>query len=76
MGNLLEIRLRKGYGKENNEASCNCMEQQFGGFRRSVLLPVSVIPDEVDASYKNGVLRIKVTNWDASKPKPIFVGSI
>ena len=74
-GNHLEIRLRKGNGKENNKASCNCMEQQFGGFRHSVLLPVPVIPDEVDASYKNGVLRIKVIKWDALKPKRVFVGS-
>ncbi|MHC4671117.1 MAG: Hsp20/alpha crystallin family protein [Planctomycetota bacterium] len=75
MGNLLEIRLQKGNGNENENANRNCTKQQSEGFRCSALLPVSVIPDQVDATYKNDILRIKVIKWDASKPKRIFVGS-
>ncbi len=48
-------------------------ECYWGGFSRSVLLPVDVIPDKADASLKNGILTIRLPKADTTKTKKIQV---
>ena len=48
-------------------------ECYWGGFSRSVVLPVEVIADKADASLKNGILTIKLTKADTTKTKKIQV---
>jgi HSP20 family protein len=48
-------------------------ECYWGGFSRSVLLPVDVIPDKADASLKNGILTIRLPKADTTKVKKIQV---
>jgi len=48
-------------------------ECYWGSFSRSVLLPVDVIPEKVDASLKNGILTIRLPKADTTKVKKIQV---
>lgn len=48
-------------------------ECYWGGFSRSVLLPVDVIPEKVDASLKNGILTIRLPKADTNKVRKIQV---
>lgn len=48
-------------------------ECYWGGFSRSVLLPVDVIPEKADASLKNGILTIRLPKADTTKTKRIQV---
>ncbi|NTW14589.1 MAG: Hsp20/alpha crystallin family protein [Candidatus Moranbacteria bacterium] len=48
-------------------------ECYWGGFSRSVLLPVDVIPEKADASLKNGILTIRLPKADVNKVKKIQV---
>ncbi|NTW76093.1 MAG: Hsp20/alpha crystallin family protein [Candidatus Moranbacteria bacterium] len=48
-------------------------ECYWGGFSRSVLLPVDVIPEKADASLKNGILTIRLPKADTTKVKKILV---
>ena len=48
-------------------------ECYWGGFSRSVLLPVDVIPDKADAALKNGILTIRLPKADTTKTKKIQV---
>ncbi len=48
-------------------------ECYWGGFSRSVLLPVDVIPEKADASLKNGILTIRLPKTDTTKVKKIQV---
>lgn len=48
-------------------------ECYWGGFSRSVLLPVDVIPEKVDAALKNGILTIRLPKADTTKTKKIQV---
>jgi len=50
-------------------------ERRFGSFSRSVALPAGVSDDQIEASYENGVLEIKVPKPEQHKPKRIQVGS-
>ena len=48
-------------------------ERSFGGFERTIDLPVSVDAAEVEARLENGVLTIKMAKSPAAKPKKISV---
>jgi len=48
-------------------------ECYWGGFSRSVLLPVDVIPEKADASLKNGILTIRLPKADTNKVRRIQV---
>ena len=66
----LIISSEKQYEKEENEG--NWMRREFGytSFQRMFQLPYNADPDHIDASMKNGVLKIKVgklKGYEASK---------
>lgn len=48
-------------------------ECYWGHFSRSVVLPVDVISDKIEASLKNGILTIKLPKADVTKIKKIQV---
>jgi HSP20 family protein len=50
-------------------------ERRFGSFSRSVALPSGVKDDQIEASYENGVLEIRVPKPEQYKPKRIQVGT-
>lgn len=62
--NLLTIRGEKKFErKDEKEGQYRIMERSYGSFARSVPLPYAVDPDAVEATFKNGVLKL-------SLPKP------
>jgi HSP20 family protein len=66
----------KGERKNEEEVSHGnyyYQECYWGGFSRSVLLPVDVIPEKADASLKNGILTIRLPKADTTKTKKIQV---
>jgi HSP20 family protein len=48
-------------------------ERYFGKFQRSLTLPVSVNSEKVNATYKDGVLKVVLPKAEAAKPKQIQV---
>ena len=58
--NLLTISSEKQYEKEENEGNWMRREYGYASFQRMFQLPENANPDEIDASMKNGVLKIKV----------------
>jgi HSP20 family protein len=50
-------------------------ECYWGPFSRSVVLPVDILPDKVEASLKNGILTIRLPKADVTKTKRIQVRS-
>jgi HSP20 family protein len=49
-------------------------EIRYGSFHRSFSLPVSVDADKAEASFKNGVLHLRLPKAEALRPKQIKVG--
>ncbi len=49
------------------------IERRFGGFSRSFTLPTSVDAGQIAASYKDGVLTIRLPRREEAKPKQISV---
>jgi HSP20 family protein len=48
-------------------------ERFYGGFQRTVKLPAQVDPNNVKASYQDGVLKVVLSKAEAAKPKQIGV---
>lgn len=60
--------------KETSEgASCYCAERYSGSFRRSFRVPGDVKTDEIDANYKDGILRLTLPKSEQSKIKKIEI---
>jgi HSP20 family protein len=49
------------------------VERHYGSFCRAFMLPTDVKTDEIDAVYKDGVLRLTVPKSETTKPKKIEV---
>lgn len=48
-------------------------ERSMGEFSRSLSLPFQVDPDEVEAEFERGILRIKLPRAEQDKPKKIEI---
>ncbi len=48
-------------------------ERGHGSFRRAIGLPFSVDPENVQAQYRDGILRLELPRHEASKPKQIEI---
>jgi HSP20 family protein len=46
-------------------------ERSFGAFKRSIILPTSIVEDKVKASFKEGILRVTVPKAEKSKRKEV-----
>lgn len=58
---------------ESEKVSVYARERFSGAFKRVVSLPEDVDTTKVDASYRNGVLKIVVPKLEARKPRRIEV---
>lgn len=73
-GDTLTLRgIRKAHQTAEKDISYHRREREYGKFRRSVTLPVSVDLDGVSASNRHGVLSIVLPKAKAVLPKKIEV---
>lgn len=66
------MRGSQGSGQEQ-EASVYAQERFSGSFRRVISLPDDVDASQVSASYRDGMLRVRVPRREAAKPRRIQV---
>ena len=62
-------------GKSGEERTAYANERFSGRFRRVVALSEDADPSRVEATYRNGVLKIVVPKRESSKPRQIQVAS-
>lgn len=70
---MLTIKGERKFEDEVDEENFYYQECYWGGFSRSVVLPVDVIPEKIEASLKNGILVIKLPKASTNKTKRIKV---
>ncbi|PIU07742.1 MAG: hypothetical protein COZ85_01370 [Candidatus Moranbacteria bacterium CG_4_8_14_3_um_filter_34_16] len=70
---MLTIHGERRQEEEISEKNYYYQECYWGGFSRSVILPVDVLADKIEASMKNGILTIKMPKADNSRSKKIQV---
>lgn len=67
--NVLTIRGEKKVERDEKNERCSLMERSYGTFSRSVALPVEVEEDRIEASFKNGVLTVRLPKTEIQEPK-------
>ena len=72
-GNTLTIKGEKKKEEEVKEEDYYRCERTFGAFSRSVELPADVQADKVNASFKNGVLEIRLPKTEEAKKNVVKV---
>jgi HSP20 family protein len=70
---LLTIKGEKKQEREEKEENYHLVERNYGSFTRSIRLPNEVQSDKINASYKNGVLKIVLPKSEEAKKKEIKI---
>ncbi len=69
-GDMLTIKGERKEEKEEKRENYYLSERRFGSFERSFQIPDAVDADKIDASFKNGVLEIRLPKKpEAVKPE-------
>ena len=69
--NVLTIGGEKKQEKETKEKNYHCVERRYGTFSRSFTLPTRIQADKVKATFKDGILTMKLPKVEEAKTKEI-----
>ena len=70
---VLSIRGEKTSGREEKKERSRWVERVYGSFHRAFTLPPNAASDRIDASFKDGVLTVRIPKLEQTKPKTIAV---
>jgi HSP20 family protein len=70
---VLTIRGEKKQEKEEKEEGYHVIERSYGSFTRSIRLPKDVQNDKINASFKNGVLKVVLPKSEEAKKREIKI---
>jgi len=72
-GDLLTVRGERQFNQQLNDDHYYHMERAYGKFERTVQLPMPVQTGRVTASYRDGVLEVKLPKAEEVRPKEIKI---
>ncbi|OGB32752.1 MAG: heat-shock protein [Burkholderiales bacterium RIFCSPLOWO2_12_FULL_61_40] len=70
-GNMLYLNGEKRMERETHDSTYHVMERAYGAFERTIALPSSVNADKAQASFKNGVLTVRLPKTVSEGAKSI-----
>jgi HSP20 family protein len=73
--NTLVIKGERKHEDEVKEGNYHRMERSYGAFQRAFMLPITVDQEKVKASYKDGILELRLPKVQAAQPKRIAVSA-
>jgi HSP20 family protein len=71
--NTLVIKGERKHEDEVKEGNYHRKERMYGAFQRSFMLPATVDREKVKASYKDGILELRLPKAVEAQPKRIAV---
>lgn len=69
--NVLSIEGERKQEKKEEHPGYLRSERSYGNFKRSIMLPTSILEDKVKATFKDGVLKVMVPKAEKSKRKSV-----
>ena len=72
-GNVLYLTGEKHLEREAGDSTYHVMERAYGAFYRAIPLPHSVAAEQAKASFKNGVLTVRLPKSDSGQAQSILV---
>lgn len=70
-GGILYLRGEKRLERTTQDSTYHVMERAYGAFQRTIPLPRNVDTDNAQASYKNGVLTVRLPKLGGAKGRTI-----
>ncbi len=70
---MLTIKGEKKQEKGEKEENYHLVERRYGNFSRAISLPQGVASDKIRASYKNGILTVRIPKLGEAKMKEIKI---
>jgi HSP20 family protein len=70
---VLTLKGERKFEQQTKKENFQRMERRYGSFSRSFTLPNTVDASRISASYKDGVLTIRLPQREEAKPKQIAV---
>jgi len=71
----LTIAGERKFEKSGNEKGFHRIERSYGNFTRSFAVPNTFDTENIAATFKNGVLTVKLPKREAAKPRTIKIES-
>ncbi len=71
--NTLTLRGERKFDNEIKRDNYHRVERAYGSFTRSFTLPSVVNQEQIQAEYRDGVLRVVLPKRDEAKPKQITI---
>ena len=72
-GDLLTVKGERELNHQPSDNNYLHMERVYGKFERSIRLPMPVQADHVSATYRDGVLEVRLPKTEESRPKEIKI---
>ena len=72
-GDMLTVKGERRFESDVKDEGYYRLERVYGKFERSVSLPIPVQADKVKATYRDGVLEIRLPKVEEVKPKEIKI---
>lgn len=71
--NAITISGEKVSEHEKKDRSIHLSERRFGCFSRTFQLPANVKAEEIEATFKDGILKVQLPKAEEEKPKQIDI---
>ncbi len=71
--NMLTLRGERKWADEENQGNYHRIERAYGKFMRTFSLPTTVLADDVNARFDDGVLLITIPKAEEAKPRKIAI---
>ena len=75
-GDLLTLKGERTFDRDVKDDSYHQVERVFGKFERSVQLPMAVQPEKVRATYRDGVLEVRLPKAEEVKLREIKIDTV
>jgi HSP20 family protein len=73
--NRLTLRGQRKHETEVKDEHYHRVERSYGSFQRSFTLPATVDAEKAEASFKDGVLELRLPRLESAKPRQIAIQS-
>ncbi|MBN1960707.1 MAG: Hsp20/alpha crystallin family protein [Deltaproteobacteria bacterium] len=75
LGDSVTISGKRNLPEADKDTTYHRREREFGSFSRTLQMPYRLESDQVEATFKNGILELKLPRANADRPKRIAVKS-
>jgi HSP20 family protein len=72
---VVSIRGEKKSEREEKKEKSHWIERSYGSFSRSFTLPTDAVDDRLEASFKDGVLKLSIPRAEKPKPRTVSIKS-